>query len=582
MSKAKHIAWFIVLLISSGYLYAVESRPKIERACRDRNTGIVTITFRPSTDVCGSFVEYRLYGREDLIQPFSLLDTDNSLNSNSFAVLLNNKKWQFFISVRFACNGVDTFNSDSIQIDDVPPGYIEPDSVSVEMSSQRLIVGWPKSSDPDIMGYSLFKVDNSTGNNSLIKDTLSQFYRFTNAVFDVNTSGNRVAIAAFDSCNNGGVISFDHSPIFASAGPYNLCNSTLNVTWTAYKGWAVVHYEIYYRRAGDVGFTLGGISLAAGNGSYTFIIPQLGVNYEVFVRAFKQGNTNISSTSNIINAFVPNIPRPNYADIKRVSIVGDNRIEIQARYEYISELSSGRIEFRKRGDLVWQSLSSFVPNASGFFSTLHLTSNFLNEPNEYRLVLTNGCNQDYVSSDPSSPVILIKDPLLPPGNILWGHYYDWSGSITEYQVWTQSAGSFTWNVFGSTFDTSELLLDTLVCVKIASIKRTPATNTPIDTSFSNELCFKTDYETYIPTAFRPGSSANGTFKITHGSAKPGQCEMLVIDRWGGIIFKGDALIGWDGKHPSGDLYPSGVYTYQVQVKVKSPYKFYNGTFYLIR
>jgi len=41
--------------------------------------------------------------------------------------------------------------------------------------------------------------------------------------------------------------------------------------------------------------------------------------------------------------------------------------------------------------------------------------------------------------------------------------------------------------------------------------------------------------------------------------------MQIFDRWGKMIFESkDINIGWDGKLPSGDKAPAGIYAYRIQ------------------
>ena len=69
--------------------------------------------------------------------------------------------------------------------------------MSVDFVSQRVIAGWTNPPETDIWGYSLFKVD-ASGNNLLIDEKNVLFYSYEIADFNSKSSGNKVAIAAYD------------------------------------------------------------------------------------------------------------------------------------------------------------------------------------------------------------------------------------------------------------------------------------------------------------------------------------------------------------------------------------------------
>jgi hypothetical protein len=84
------------------------------------------------------------------------------------------------------------------------------------MVTQLVFGGWTTPPDADIMGYSLFKVDPVSGSNSVIDEKNVLTYTFVTTTFNSATLGNKLAIAAFDSCKNGGIISAFHSPVLLS------------------------------------------------------------------------------------------------------------------------------------------------------------------------------------------------------------------------------------------------------------------------------------------------------------------------------------------------------------------------------
>ncbi|NBU02888.1 MAG: hypothetical protein EBT60_01065 [Bacteroidetes bacterium] len=138
----------------ASHLFAVTNPATVYRACLDRPTFTLTVSLSAPTDACGSFVHHRLYGREDAFSPWKLLKQINTLNTSIInAVLPNTKAWEVFVSTSYACNGKDTLVSNHVFVDNQAPTQFEPDSVSVEYTSQRVVAGWKKPLDPDVVHF---------------------------------------------------------------------------------------------------------------------------------------------------------------------------------------------------------------------------------------------------------------------------------------------------------------------------------------------------------------------------------------------------------------------------------------------
>jgi gliding motility-associated-like protein len=87
--------------------------------------------------------------------------------------------------------------------------------------------------------------------------------------------------------------------------------------------------------------------------------------------------------------------------------------------------------------------------------------------------------------------------------------------------------------------------------------------------------------TLIPSAFNP-SGINQIFKISNPAIAPGESEMTIYNRWGELLFKGDALLGWNGMDPSGNEVPQGAYIYLIQTSYRNKRTRYSGTLVLIK
>lgn len=569
-----------ILLLSfclAGGLHAVSTPPTIARACLDKTTGMLTVYISKTQDACGSFVSFRLYGRDDIINPFQLLYAGGSISTSSLsAILPNQKRWEVFVSARFACNGKDTLNSDTVFIDDTPPAVLNLDSVSVDFTSQQLIAGWQKASEKDVMGYSVFKVDPATGNNVLIKDTASLGYRFSTSTFDVRNSGNKTNIAVFDSCYNGGVICAAHSPVcasFSASDNINLpCDKQFTFRWTNYIGWAVDHYDVWvsddlsnlWSKTGTVtGSTL----------TYTYTVPVLNRKYYFLVRAYKSpGAASITSSSNIIGAYLSGHPKSSSNAIGHVSVVNEGTVEITTRWTATAPGYSATLYYRASNNPTWQVFVGVVPQELSRYRHTGLQTS--NTSYQYRLVVKNPCSNPSDSSIVHESILLTRTGFF----IQWFDYQAYNIKYTLLEGREKNVS--TWNT-SSTNPSPFVLIDTSSarCYRVVAYK-TDGNGTKEDTAYSNEICTSVLDTTLIPNGFSP-EGKNPYFKIINPNITPGQASMRIYDRWGGKVWDGEALTGWDGRI-NGNYALLGVYVYVIEIYRPEKRELYKGTLVLLR
>jgi gliding motility-associated-like protein len=87
---------------------------------------------------------------------------------------------------------------------------------------------------------------------------------------------------------------------------------------------------------------------------------------------------------------------------------------------------------------------------------------------------------------------------------------------------------------------------------------------------------------YIPNSFSPNEDGiNDSFK-PYGVVYPKEYEWIVLDRWGGVIYKSNNYLeGWNGKIKD-KLVPDGVYAYVLKVTTAQNKKLrFGGTFHII-
>lgn len=581
--------WFCLSLILTSNLFAVVVPATVYRACLDRPTFTLTVSLSPPSDACGSFSYHRLYGREDAISPWKLLKQVSILNTYNISTTLpNTKSWEIYISTSFACNGTDTLNSNHVFVDNTAPGQFEPDSVSVEFGSQKVIAGWRKPSDPDILGYSLFKL--LGGGNALIKDTFSTFYRFDTATFNPRTGNNSFCIAAFDSCLNGGLLSNYHSPIklLVSKNTKFWCNKNTNLTFSKYIGWLASKYSIWRYCISDNRWSfLGDVPADLVNDPATYSFTdgtyELNKSYLYLVRAHKSGGTPTSSSNSVFVDYTSSANSKPITLITGASVIGNDNVSLDAIWK--KDGPSSTLSIEKYAGGVWSSIYS-TPTA-GNVSHNDLSTKTNQDIAEYRLIRTNDCGIKDDTSYTHKTMLLNDNQKV----MSWNAHVGWANAAlsTDFDYHLEIKNGFTWNPLYSGKNNSFTLPNNLYGWQTLRVK-----------IYSNDGIFPLNYELYsnektvylgfdssrfdttlIPSAFNP-MGINRVFKISNPAISAGESTMTIFNRWGEIIFQGDALVGWDGSEKSGQLVPQGTYVYLIQASYRNKKTRHSGTLLLLQ
>lgn len=582
----------ILLLLSCFWMtgvMAVVGPATVYRACLDRPTFTLTVSLSAPSDLCGSFGKHRLYGREDAFSSWKLLKESTVLNTTLFTTTLpNTKAWEVFVSTSFGCNGVDTFNSNHVFVDNQAPAQFEPDSVSVEFGTQRVIAGWKKPADLDVLGYSLFKL--AGGGNALIKDTVGTFFRFDTSTFNPRTTNNSFSIAAFDSCLNGGLLSNYHSPIHLTVqvnGKF-WCDKKTTLNWTKYRGWVTEKYSVWRFCITDNRWDYKGIVMAdlvndPSTYGYTDTNYETNKKYIYFVRAHRLSSV-ISSSSNVqvIDYNFSGNAKP-ISTITGVSVVGDNQIRLDAIWK--KDGPSSTLSIEKKLGTGWSTIHTTALAGSILFNDPS-TQTQLNYA-EYRLIRTNDCGIKDDTSYHHNSILLTDNQRV----MSWSSHIGWTNPAinTTFQYHLEQKTGFTWNALYSGNSTSFTLPNNLYGNQRFRIKiYSEDGKLPINFElYSNERSVYLGFDssafdtTLIPSAFNP-SGINQIFKLSNPAISPGESELSIYNRWGELLFKGDALQGWNGTDSRGNEVPQGTYVYLVQASYRNKKTRYSGTLVLIK
>ena len=565
-AKNKHIALLLIGLLWTALAFGIEGRPKMRRACLNRlDSSLDLLWFKPK-DNCGSFTHFSVYARDNNLASFQLIYYGTSYVSNNIQFKVPNlKNWEFYIVYAKLCNGTDSTFSDTILVDNTEPLNSELDSVSVDLLTQKTIIGWKNNLSPDVAGYFIYHV---TGTNSVIYNTKSTTYLDNNISRDPTTAALQYSVAAYDSCNNTSLISIPHKTIWAQCS-LDLCAKKITLTWSNYVGWTVDHYEIYVK-TNSGNFVLAG-SVVANINSFTYNFNKFGDNYCFLVRAFKSGEA-VSSSSNLVCISSSAIVATKNSYVAKAS-VQNNAIELVLITNTNTSLKKLNIYKGENNQTptLWQSIN----HSGGILSLIDANVNVHSKNYTYYFTTEGPCNLIFDTSQ-KAKTILLNVLMASPGDqsLNWNTYNDFIKGTSGQQILLSNTPNFNnsspWNILLNASNsltthqdyTSFSVQQDRICYCIRAIENNSFNPyNRKDSSYSNIECVTADPIVFFPDAIQI-NGYNTTFYPKGIFIDYDKSSLEIFNRWGQSIFKtNDVKTGWDGTC-NGEFVVSDVYAYR--------------------
>lgn len=550
------------MVLLSNELLAVDAAPRIKRVCLNISDSVASVYWERVTDLCGSFTDYSIYGREDKFSLFQLLKKENNINTTSCQIKLpNRRRWEFFIVVNKDCSGVDSFSSDTIFLDNEEPTQWKLDSVSVDLNTQKLIAGWSKHDTTDVEGYYIYNVE--SGSNSLIGN--ENGFSFSGINEDPTTKAITHLISAYDSCNNASPLSSPSTTIFLTKS-IDTCANTLTFNWSHYIGWnSIQEYALFVSINNGVYQNVGQV---AGNIQTIRYIYTPGDTICAYIRAYNGEDNSISSSSNRLCETTNALVKPNILYIRKVTIEKHDSLKI---YAIIDDANIDSLILQKRSTSDgWEKVLNFRLSGNNFTFT-DQQALFTDNVYEYRLISFNACGQITDTSNTSKNIVLSFEN--DEKDLNWTEYQTFENGNIEYKI-IKSINSSTWNneatisemgqneYFYTPINTTDEDGNAF-CYCAMAIENGINTYGYMDTSYSNMLCAKGEFVYHIPTAFKP-EGLNTVFLPYFQNIETDGYNLKITNRWGEILYQSnDPLIGWDGNY-QGKPCPMGAYVYLIQ------------------
>ena len=555
-------AFIIIALFISSIASAVTLPIKMLRACIDYDNDIVTISWIPPTDDCGSFEKNVIYGSENL-GPFEKIAeiTDLSISEYPHALTVQNSSWRYYITTHTDCGGSDSLESDTIRVDITYPTNIELDSISYDLTTQNIIAGWQPNPSVDTKHYELY--DYSSGSGDFLGKT--SFLDFNIS----NVRGGRfpVVLATLDSCNLSSLLSTPHETTFLS-GTIDTCTRSINLQWRRYIGWGDIDSQAVYLSINNGAF----FKAQSMDGSQTTTLYEgvsLGDTLSFFVRSYK----NNKSTSSNLNRFeTRKLIVPEELTLKLVD-VDDNSL-------VISWLCKKQKDTKEFNILFSEDNASFeklieIPTTQG--NEKYSFTDKTNDPNVqsfyYYITSIDKCNNVSLTSETSASLFLDTSK-----SIIHNRYIGWESGVANYGI--EKEESFTWNTHQENIEPFEQrdISGISGCFRITAKEQNQGEQ---NIAHSNVVCRVKPLTFYVTTAINPNSS-NNRFVVKGEGIDKEKSEFLIYNRWGELISKGNLNQEWNGKYKNKKV-SSGIYMYVIKVYgINGEYEQGKGTVNVIR
>lgn len=573
---------YIILILLSNLSWA--QSPNLRRICpagQDNN-----LYWNNPNFPCADFKFYILWERKGNTGPFLPVDTIYNLTTETYLHLnatapLSEPNSTYFIERRDSCGPTYNHYSDTLIVDVVPPAITELDSVSVDINTNKVNLGWNKNSSPDFDKYLLYYLDGGFFVAMTPSETRDTF------ATDLGTNNPSVQSITYnintrDSCGKLPAYEKRHSTILLTS-TIDTCSRLFRLTWSHYVGWSNIKKYYIFKNTNNSGYLL--IDSVLGNISTYSNSFVMGNSYDFYVRAIKDTSILISSSSNksSFSSRQRIDPSTIFIDYVTSNQPINNNLSIQfsapaneeSKKYILHILDSSR-------NAVTQNTYQNTDNGSVINLGLTATKRYLFVMEAFDL-----CNNSSAISDTSTNILLTGFDLSPDRYLKWNPYFTWNTGVESYLI-NRGTGSYG-NIFYQNWKTilSQDAIDNEtispverdgICYYIEATKVGDASIT----SKSNNICLSASFTVFIPNAFSPFGN-NPIFKPRGNLIDEKISTMKIYNRWGILVFEGNLETGWDGLDKSGNPCADGVYFYMVDItSTKNDKQTKNGTITLLR
>jgi hypothetical protein len=551
----------------------------IIRVCPD-NTQNNTVFWNVPSDACGSFTGYYIYSRTYPSGSFQLIDSVKNYGTNQYVHTGASQNREYFIITKYLCD-LSEGSSDTVKVTQDP---IQPviDSVSVNIYTNEIIIGWKRPPGKDIMGYQVDKYETTNVNFAFTTNT---YFIQSPSNDNPRTKSFGYSIATVDSCFLESAISLTHRTIFLQAA-FDTCQKTTSLSWTRYDpgsndlgvvGWGVSKYEVYmavnfgsYQKVGEVDGT---------TTTYTHYGYTPGDSISFYVRAHKLSSVPATSSSNTVGYRSRARRIPAFCYVRCADVLDDGNVKITWHPDLNGEIDYFKVFYSFNG-IKYFEIDKINNDINQEKSYTHTSSASSRGPVFYKVVCFDICDSVILSSN-TVRTSYVTSIAVGTESILanWTNYLGFEKGVKIYEVQrgVDLGSGIIWNPVSKEGDT--LFLDENppnevgekgICYRLTAHEEGPDAFGFSDSCHSNVSCAQQPIIAFFPSAFVP-TGLNTEFRPVCSFVDFNVSFMIIYNRWGQEVGRVDLKSGWNGMK-DGKLLPEGMYFF-----VANLYSSLNGT-----
>jgi len=575
---------YIILISIFGTQIVHAQAPDFRRICPNGSDN--NLFWSNPVYNCNNFTFYIIWERKGNTGAFLPIDTLYNPTEETYLHLnatppLSEPNSYYFIERRDSCGPTFNHFSDTLLVDVLPPNVSELDSVSVDINTNRIVLGWRKNTSRDFDKYLLYVFLNGFFTAMTPSETRDTF-AIDLGISNPNTGSYTYNINTRDSCGKSPAFEKRHSTMFLSY-TNDTCAKTYRLSWSHYIGWNTIEKYYIFRKINTNPFEL--VDSVNGNINTYQSIFVSGNTYDFFIRAKKDTSVLVTSSSNKVSFTSRLRQNPTYLDINYVT----SGMPIDENL-YISFSTNQTDEVSKYVLHILDTNSTVISNTTFNKSDINKKTNLgLSDKIRYLFFLKayDICNQVSFTSDTSTNIVLSGNDNNNIRSLKWNSYFTWNSGVDSYITHRGSGenGVFTLFPWNNSLDTS--ITDTTTNITMLSegvcyyIEAREVAN-PVNKSTSNRICLSANFIIHLPNAFVPDGS-NTRFRPEGTLIDYKKSIMKIYNRWGQLIYDNPINDGWDGKDVNGAICEQGVYFYHLEIySTKNDKEIKQGTFTLLR
>ncbi len=556
--------YILFLLFITANIAQAQYCSKLRRICRANLNNVIFWNYNQNVP-CGTFKEYRIYGRDKISNPYTLLNTETNQNITNWshlnANIPSNKNWDYYVETVFNCSGIDNLcYSDTQNVSEFYLSKSKIAYVSVDILTNKPIIVWEQNTFPSFWYVDLF-------NDNAIKTGIIDTFFIDNVTGLNPKSGSlKYVIAAVDSCTKRwDYLPEDYHYTIYNTATIDTCLNRVSLNWTKYIGWGNnIKYYYIYKNVNGSGFQL----IDSVSNTTTNYIDKINSNETVdyYIMAVNIINEKYKSNSNLVT-LVSGKRIANH-DLKINYVTLNNYINININFNQFSDIDSIQI------------LKSNNNQTYLLFKKVKTTNSPLNEIDNsedgnrrvyYYLVSKNSCNQWGDTTKISSNIYLEQQEEITENKLWWNTYSTWNSGIEKYVIYretrlnAQIINPFSQRYVGIDTNYKDNIGDNTIDGSTLCYKVIGTENISGHTSQSNTVCIVGGMKVYFPDGVIARNSSN-VFKPIGVYIDYKKSKMYIYNRWGKLVKEiTDLNIGWDLTDENNNFAETNTYVYDAKM-----------------